>query len=57
MSVAKRFDSALEAGAVTRLPSAYTDADEMPESTTWGKEEEEGHEGQQSCNGVLAYGS
>ena len=56
MSVAKRFDSALEAGAVTRLPSAYTDADEMPESTTWGKEEE-GHESQQSCNGVLAYGS
>ena len=57
MSVAKGFDSALEARAAIRFPSTYTDADEMPESTTWGKEEEEVHEGQQSYNGVLAYGS
>ena len=34
MAVAKGFDSALEAGAATRFPSAYTDADKMPESNT-----------------------
>ena len=33
LAVAKGFDSALEAGDAIRLPSTYTYADEMPEST------------------------
>ena len=37
LTVAKGFDSALEAGSATKLPAAYTDADEMPESTAGEK--------------------
>ena len=37
MAVTKGFYSALKAGAATIFPSAYTDAGEMPESTTGEK--------------------
>ena len=33
LAVANGFDSAFEDGSATRLPLAYKDADDMPEST------------------------
>ena len=52
VAAAKGFDSALEAGAATRLPSAYTYADEIPESTTGEKKKKKA---MKSNNLAMAY--
>ena len=52
MSVAKGFDSSLEDGAATRLPSSYTYANEMPESTTGEKKNKKSTK---ANNLVMAY--